>query len=74
MRLLLFVLVIVALSEDLKLEEYLTALNAGYLSIINAIPNRHPFAEGETGFNIGDGGNDMFDGGNILSTNLRKEL
>jgi hypothetical protein len=49
-------------------------LNDGYKSIIQAIPNRHAFAEGETGFNIGDGGNDMFDGGNILSTNFRKEL
>ena len=35
-----------------------------------AIPTRYAFTEGVTGTNISDGGNDMYDGGNYLGTNL----
>jgi hypothetical protein len=41
---------------------------------MNLIPNRHAFAEGESGNNIGDGGGDMFDGGNILITDHEEDI
>ncbi|MBI4231006.1 MAG: choice-of-anchor D domain-containing protein [Planctomycetes bacterium] len=52
------------------LEEVLAALNASFASVTGAIPNRFDFSEGETGTYINDGGNDMYDGGNFLGTNL----
>lgn len=42
--------------------------------IINAIPNVYAFYEGEYGDSIGDGGTDMFDGGNFLSTNNQFQI
>jgi hypothetical protein len=52
------------------LEGILDSLNSNYQAMINVIPNRYDFSEGEMGTGIGDGGNDMYDGGNYLSTNL----
>lgn len=52
----------------------LSKLNEEYQRIIEVIPNRYPFQEGETGFNIGDGGEDMFDGGNMMSTELEESI
>lgn len=51
------------------LEEILAAMNGGFQAIIDAIPDRYDFSEGETGVCISDGGDDMYDGGNCLSTN-----
>jgi subtilisin-like proprotein convertase family protein/uncharacterized protein (DUF2141 family) len=34
------------------------------------VPNRFDFSEGAVGVSINDGGNDMYDDGNILNTNL----
>jgi subtilisin family serine protease len=48
----------------------LSRLNTSHASLTSLIPNRYNFSEGETGYFISDGGNDMYDGGNILSTNL----
>jgi YVTN family beta-propeller protein len=53
-----------------SLEEILDSLNANYQAITDVIPNRFDFSEGETGYYIIDGGNDMYDGGNYLSTDL----
>jgi YVTN family beta-propeller protein len=61
--------VITASGASDSLEEVLATLNANYQPVINAIPNRYDFDEGETGYYINDGGNDMYDGGNYLSTN-----
>jgi subtilisin family serine protease len=50
------------------LEEVLDSLNARFAEVTDSIPNRFLFSEGETGTSIGDGGSDMYDGGNFLST------
>ncbi len=52
------------------LEEVLENLNLNYPAVNGVIPNRFDFSDGVTGTNISDGGNDMYDGGNYLSTNL----
>jgi hypothetical protein len=52
------------------LEEVLQSLDQNYQLINSIIPNRFDFSDGETGYYIGDGGSDMYDGGNFLETNL----
>ncbi len=52
------------------LEDVLAALNDSFEAVNGLIPNRFDFFEGETGDAIVDGGNDMYDGGNVLGTNL----
>lgn len=54
----------------LPLESVLANLNLKYALVNSAIPNRYAFSEGVTGSYISDGGSDMYDGGNYLSTNL----
>ncbi|HEY0742709.1 MAG TPA: choice-of-anchor D domain-containing protein [Chryseosolibacter sp.] len=44
-------------------------LSTSFQSVTNLIPNKYFFSEGESGTSINDGGGDMYDGGNILSTN-----
>jgi hypothetical protein len=56
--------------SSVPLASILTNLNSNSGLVRNAIPNRYPFSEGVTGTSISDGGNDMYDGGNILNTNL----
>ena len=56
------------------LEDLLPELDAGYLGITSLIPGRFDFSEGETGTYISDGGGDMYDGGNYLSTDLGDSL
>ncbi|UCD38240.1 MAG: choice-of-anchor D domain-containing protein, partial [Fidelibacterota bacterium] len=54
-----------------SLETVLENLNANYTLVSAAIPNRYDFSEGEWGNYISDGGgDDMYDGGNMLYTNL----
>ncbi len=53
-----------------SLEEIKSVLDQSNGSITSLIPNRHDFTDGETGTNIRDGGEDMYDAGNFLSTNL----
>jgi len=45
------------------------SLDADHPTITALVPNLFLFADGATGTSIGDGGNDMYDGGNILNTN-----
>jgi hypothetical protein len=52
------------------LNTILTNLESGYGDITSVIPGRYDFSEGIQGDNIDDGGNDMYDGGNYISTNL----
>ena len=52
------------------LADVLSSLNADFGSITALIPNRYNFTDGVTGTNIIDGGGDMYDGGNFLSTNI----
>ncbi|NEO95486.1 MAG: hypothetical protein F6K56_37025 [Moorea sp. SIO3G5] len=56
-----------SVSQD-SLESVLEKLNQNYQSITSIIPNRYDFTEGETGDQIVDGGNDMYDGGNRHSS------
>ncbi len=56
------------------LEDVLSALDRGFSSVTAAIPNRYDFSEGEFGYSIGDGGGDMYDYGNYLSTDLGGNL
>ena len=53
-----------------ELPSVLTALNTDIARITALIPDRFDFTEGVTGTNISDGGNDMYDGGNYLGTNV----
>ncbi|HIB04683.1 MAG TPA: hypothetical protein EYO18_02980, partial [Candidatus Marinimicrobia bacterium] len=57
-----------------SLENILSNLNENYTSVNSIIPNRYDFYDGVTGYSINDGGNDMYDGGNILNTNLGSYL
>ncbi|WP_395753592.1 M36 family metallopeptidase [Prosthecobacter sp.] len=52
------------------LDDCLAQINARYAEITALIPNRYDFSDGVTGNYISDGGNDMYDGGNYLNTNL----
>ena len=52
------------------LPDILSDLDASFAEVNALIPNRYDFSEGVTGDRIFDGGNDMFDSGNFLNTNL----
>ena len=55
--------------SDNTLANVLSSLNSNYTNIINQIPSRYSFSEGSSSNVIVDGGNDMYDNGNYLSTN-----
>jgi hypothetical protein len=61
-----------------NLDTLLTSLNATNTSsavgIAPKVPNRYDFTDGTSGTNIVDGGNDMFDGGNFLNTNVTSSI
>lgn len=61
-------------SPDRPLEDILQALDANFAQVTAAIPNFFDFSEGIVGQAIGDGGNDMYDGGNFLGTDLGSAL
>jgi|GEM_PF-3173397 len=52
-----------------SLANILTNLNANYTNITSQVPNKYAFIDGISGNSISDGGSDMYDGGNLLSTN-----
>jgi subtilisin family serine protease len=52
----------------LPLETILANLNVAHGSVRTAIPSRYAFTEGVAGDSIVDGGGDMYDGGNLMST------
>jgi subtilisin family serine protease len=57
-----------------SLNDILESLNNNYAEITATIPSRYNFSEGEFGSGISDGGDDMYDGGNYLSTSLGGNL
>ncbi len=57
-----------------SLDSTLAKLNRNFAQVNGAIPNRFDFFEGEIGNNINDGGNDMYDGGNFISTNFGSSI
>ncbi|MBV6643561.1 MAG: choice-of-anchor D domain-containing protein [Cyclobacteriaceae bacterium] len=56
--------------SSVDLEDVRASLDSGFWEITSLIPSRYNFSGGETGTGISDGGNDMYDGGNYLSTNF----
>jgi len=56
------------------IDQLLAGLNDNHAVIAALVPNRFNFSGGATGTNIADGGNDMYDGGNILNTNLATSI
>jgi len=56
------------------LEGLLTNLNANHADITSWVPSIYYFTDGDVGNNIEDGGDDMYDGGNYLNTNLATEF
>ena len=56
--------------DSISLQSVLNSLNTNFASINSLIPNRFDYSDGISGTNIGDGGSDMYDGGNFLNTNL----
>jgi hypothetical protein len=52
------------------LRTLLANLDAHHADITNQVPSHYDFQEGDSGNSIVDGGRDMYDGGNYLSTNL----
>ena len=57
---------------DAALESVLAALDSSYIAVTGQIPFRFDFLDGVTGSYIEDGGNDMYDNGNFLTTNLEE--
>lgn len=55
---------------NVELEDVLAAFSTNYTSLTSLIPNMYPFSDGFTGVYISDGGGDMYDGGNMISTSL----
>jgi hypothetical protein len=53
-----------------SIDALLTGLDLNNAAISAQVPTRYDFFEGATGNSIIDGGNDMYDGGNYLNTNL----
>jgi cysteine-rich repeat protein len=53
-----------------ELLSVLAGLNTNHAEITALVPDRFDFSGGATGSSIDDGGNDMYDGGNILNTDL----
>lgn len=60
--------------EATPLEVVLSSLNANFGTITDAFRGTYLFGEGQTGNAIIDGGRDMFDGGNILGTDLGSQI
>ena len=56
--------------EGLPLDSVLARINRNHTSITSLIPNMYSFLDGVTGTTISDGGNDMYDTGNRLNTNI----
>ncbi len=59
---------------EVELKTVLDSLNSNFQQIVDLIPNRFNFSDGENGNYIRDGGNDMYDYGNYLNTNYRQGI
>ncbi len=58
------------LSFSSPLSSTLAQITADSAAISALVPSRYDFSEGESGYYITDGGNDMYDGGNYLYTDF----
>lgn len=59
-----------SLRLELTLSSVKNAFDKRMGEVIELIPDIYDFDQGEYGNNIGDGGEDLFNGGNFLATNL----
>jgi subtilisin family serine protease len=57
-----------------SLADVLALLDARYAGVTAAIPNRFDFSEGQSGVSIVDGGENMYETGNLLSTDLASSI
>ncbi|MCD4820404.1 MAG: hypothetical protein K8S23_17125 [Candidatus Cloacimonetes bacterium] len=57
-----------------ELNVVMDGLSANYENITNIIPNRYDFSGGFSGYYIYDGGNDMYNNGNKLNTNIDADI
>ncbi len=55
-------------ASEPSLEEVLDKLDGGYPKVTAFVPNRFDFTEGTQGYAIGDGGSNMYDYGNEITT------
>ena len=53
-----------------SLAQVLQRLDGRHASLTDLIPDRHDFTEGSSGYSITDGGGNMYNTGNLFSTNL----
>lgn len=60
----------VAGDNQRDLQSVLDTFKAANATVYSQIPNPYNFYDGVFGFSIGDGGGDMYDGGNYVSTNF----
>ncbi|MBN2213231.1 MAG: choice-of-anchor D domain-containing protein [Bacteroidales bacterium] len=58
------------IDRNIGLDDVLENLNTNSAGIISQIPNMYTFSYDGDDYSIGDGGNDMYDGGNYLSTSM----
>ncbi len=57
-----------------SLDTVLSRFNTAFTQITTLIPNRYSFSDGVTGNYIPDGGLDMYDNGNYISTNFQSNI
>ncbi len=58
----------------LDLDATIAQLNLNHPTVTALVPTRYDFSDGAVGNSIGDGGGDMYDGGNYLHTNLAGQI
>ena len=58
------------IASELPLDTVLNRTNRFYTRLTNLVPSLFLFSDGVTGTFISDGGNDMYDTGNILNTDI----
>lgn len=56
------------------LQEVLDTFRNGHSQLVGHIPSPYYFFDGITGNSINDGGGDMYDGGNFISTDLQNNI
>lgn len=61
-------------SSNPGLQEVLDTFKNGHSPLVGHIPNPYFFSNGINGNNIGDGGGDMYDGGNFISTDVLSNI
>lgn len=61
-------------SSGPSLQEVLDTFKNGHTALVGHIPSPYYFFNGINGSSISDGGGDMYDGGNVISTDLQTNI